>query len=326
MARRMTIAMTVMTTSRIHRLTLTHFRNYRAASLEARGDMVVLVGAERRRQDQLPGGDLVPRRRAAACAAPRWRTSPTTRATAPGRCRPRSRARSASPRSAPASTPPRGDGHRDQPALPDRPRAGRLGRRLRRSSAHGLADAGDGRAVHWARPRSGGASSTAWCSRSTASIPAGSRRWSARCARATGCWKCATTTTIGATRSSARPPNSRSRSRRRAARPRRSSRRCCARAAHASAFPSAQIALDGWMENALLDEPATAVEDRYRADAARQPRPRRRGGPHARRAASDRPAGDLRAEEHAGARCLDRRAEGAPDRPRAGACHAGRRR
>jgi DNA replication and repair protein RecF len=32
----------------------------------------------------------------------------------------------------------------------------------------------------------------------------------------------------------------------------------------ASAFPSAAIALDGWMENALLDEPATAVEDRYR--------------------------------------------------------------
>jgi DNA replication and repair protein RecF len=32
----------------------------------------------------------------------------------------------------------------------------------------------------------------------------------------------------------------------------------------ASAFPSAQIALDGWMENALLTEPATSVEDRYR--------------------------------------------------------------
>jgi DNA replication and repair protein RecF len=32
----------------------------------------------------------------------------------------------------------------------------------------------------------------------------------------------------------------------------------------ASAFPSAAIALDGWMENALLDQPATAVEDRYR--------------------------------------------------------------
>src|ERR1700747_2460675 len=33
-----------MTPSRIHRLTLTHFRNYRAASLSPHGDMVVLVG------------------------------------------------------------------------------------------------------------------------------------------------------------------------------------------------------------------------------------------------------------------------------------------
>src|ERR1700709_531050 len=33
-----------MTASRIHRLSLTHFRNYRAASLESRGDVVVLVG------------------------------------------------------------------------------------------------------------------------------------------------------------------------------------------------------------------------------------------------------------------------------------------
>lgn len=32
----------------------------------------------------------------------------------------------------------------------------------------------------------------------------------------------------------------------------------------ASAFPSALIALDGWMENALLTATATAVEDRYR--------------------------------------------------------------
>ena len=32
----------------------------------------------------------------------------------------------------------------------------------------------------------------------------------------------------------------------------------------ASAFPSARIRLDGWMENALLTEPATTVEDRYR--------------------------------------------------------------
>src|ERR1700755_3438880 len=33
-----------MTPSRIHRLTLTHFRNYRAASLQTRGDVVALVG------------------------------------------------------------------------------------------------------------------------------------------------------------------------------------------------------------------------------------------------------------------------------------------
>src|SRR5437764_4226791 len=32
----------------------------------------------------------------------------------------------------------------------------------------------------------------------------------------------------------------------------------------ASAFPSARLMLDGWMENALLTEPATSVEDRYR--------------------------------------------------------------
>ncbi len=31
-----------------------------------------------------------------------------------------------------------------------------------------------------------------------------------------------------------------------------------------SVFPSAAILLDGWMENALMSEPATAVEDRYR--------------------------------------------------------------
>jgi DNA replication and repair protein RecF len=41
----------------------------------------------------------------------------------------------------------------------------------------------------------------------------------------------------------------------------------------ASAFPSAQIMLDGWMENALLTEPATSVEDRYRR-ILRDSRPR----------------------------------------------------
>lgn len=41
----------------------------------------------------------------------------------------------------------------------------------------------------------------------------------------------------------------------------------------ASTFPSALIMLDGWMENALVNEPATAVEDRYR-QILRDGRPR----------------------------------------------------
>ena len=43
--------------------------------------------------------------------------------------------------------------------------------------------------------------------------------------------------------------------------------------AQSSVFPSAEIALDGWMENALLTEPATSVEDRYR-DILRESRGR----------------------------------------------------
>jgi DNA replication and repair protein RecF len=43
--------------------------------------------------------------------------------------------------------------------------------------------------------------------------------------------------------------------------------------AQTSAFPAAKIALDGWMENALVSEPATAVEDRYR-QILRDNRPR----------------------------------------------------
>ena len=41
----------------------------------------------------------------------------------------------------------------------------------------------------------------------------------------------------------------------------------------ASPFPSAEIALDGWMENALVSETAISVEDRYR-EILRASRPR----------------------------------------------------
>ena len=43
--------------------------------------------------------------------------------------------------------------------------------------------------------------------------------------------------------------------------------------AETSVFPSAEIMLDGWMENALMSEPATAVEDCYR-EILRESRPR----------------------------------------------------
>ena len=87
-------------------------------------------------------------RRDAACAAPRWTMSPTSRATAPGRYPPRSKARSGSPRSAPASTRRRREAASASRRCRIDRETGGLGHRLRRSSAHGVADAGDGRAVH----------------------------------------------------------------------------------------------------------------------------------------------------------------------------------
>ena len=93
----------------------------------------------------------------------------------------------------------------------------------------------------------------------------------------------------------------------------------------ASPFPWAGVALDGWVENALMELPATEVEDRYRTTLAREPRARRRCRPHHRRAAPHRPRGALRPEGDRGEPRLDRRAEGAADRTGAGACRAGRR-
>jgi len=58
-----------------------------------------------------------------------------------------------------------------------------------------------------------------------------------------GCWRCAISMTIGATRSSARPPSLRSRSRRRAADALKLAAMLRARG-QASAFPGAEIALE----------------------------------------------------------------------------------
>src|SRR3954466_1061992 len=143
--------------SRIHRLTLTHFRNYRAASLETRGDMVVLVGPNGAGKTNCieaisflsPGRGL--RRGTLDDVADKqgdgsWGglargaggrgvggLGPGTAPPGGGGGPPR-----------PVPPPPGRRGARAQPALPDRPRAGEFGDRVRRSSAHGVADAFDG--------------------------------------------------------------------------------------------------------------------------------------------------------------------------------------
>ena len=63
-----------------------------------------------------------------------------------------------------------------------------------------------------------------------------------------------------------------------------------------SAFPAAEIALDGWMEQLIPAHPAGRDRGTLSRRAARQPRPRRRRGAHARRPASDRSQSRLCAE------------------------------
>ncbi len=131
-----------MTPSRIHRLTLTHFRNYRAASVATRGDVIVLVGPN--------GAGKTNAIEAISFLSP--------------------------------------------------------GRGLRRATLDDVADnQGDG---SWAvSAEVEGALGLATLGTGI-DAPAASRRSTAPCARATGYWKCATTTTIGATRSNAKPRNS----------------------------------------------------------------------------------------------------------------------
>ena len=207
-----------MTASRIHRLTLTHFRNYRAASLQTRGDVVVLVGPNGAGKTNCieaisflsPGRGL--RRATLDDVADNqgdgsWAVSAEVEGAlglatlGTGIDAPRQR------------------GGRGQPALPDRPRAGEFGHRVRRSSAHGVADAGDGRAVHGRGVGAAAVLRPAGAGDRQRAFQPGLGAGALACARATACWRCAITTTTGATRSSAKPPSLRSRSRRCAARP-----------------------------------------------------------------------------------------------------------
>ena len=308
-----------MTASRIHRLRLTHFRNYRAAALERAGDWSCWSGPNGAGKTNLPRGDLVPvaRPRPAPRHARRRRRHQGDGSWAVVR-RGRGRARAGHAR------------HRHRRAGSRRRgrsagAAGSTASRSARPTAFGdhlrmvwLTPSMDG--CSSARPRNGGASSIGWCWRSTATIPAASRRSIAACARATACSKSATRRPL-ARRHRARDRGARRRGRRDARRDRDAARRDAARARRRARrfLGAASRSTAGW-KTRWSAEPATAVEDRYReilrASRARDAAAGRTlDGPHL----TDL-RGDLRAEEHAGARCLDRRAEGAADRPRAGAC------
>jgi len=243
----------------LHRLTLTHFRNYRTAGLETRGDMS-RCRPERRRQDQLPGSHLVslPRRGLRRATLEdvadnqgdgSWAVSaevegalglatlgtgieaPRADAAAGRRCRIDARAWVRRPPSA--------------------------------IIAHGLADTRDGRLfMGAASERRRFFDRLVLAIDSEHSRPGlGAGPFLALAQPPS--WRCAISTTIGATRSA------------------RDRRACVAVAAtrgqtalklaamlrargQASAVSLRGDRARRWMENALLSEPATAVEDRYR--------------------------------------------------------------
>src|SRR3981189_2382733 len=197
-----------MTPSRIHKLTLTHFRNYRAASVQARGDVVALVG---------PNG------------AGKTNCLEAISFLSPGRGLRRATLEDVADN--------QGDGSWAVSAEVE----GALGlatlgtgidapggemaatsRRCRidREPVSSATAFGQPPPLGVPRRAGGGGFSPVWCWRATASIRAGSRRWTAACARATGCSRCVITTTIGVTRSNAKPPNSPWRGPLRGARPR----------------------------------------------------------------------------------------------------------
>ena len=94
-------------------------------------------------------------------------------------------------------------------------------------------------------------------------MPAGSTRSTGHCAHATGCWKRPGPIRTGSMPSNTRPLRSQSRLPACARRPYGGSQPNSQR--RDSAFPIAEITLDGWMEKLIPAHPAIEVEERYRA-------------------------------------------------------------
>ena len=250
-----------MTAAAIRRLTLTNFRSYHAASLDVEANLVVLIGPNGAGKTNLieaisflmPGRGL---RRAtfeevaftegdgswAVSAEVEGMLGLATLGT--------------------GIEPPRGGRHDAHPAMPDRPRAGRLRGRLRRSSARGLAHAGDGPAVRRAGvrapplPRPPGARGRCRAPGRVNALeralrsrnrlleePRPDPHWldaieheTAELAVAVAALRAETVHRLQGALADRKD----------------------------DAFPSAEIALDGWMERLLPDHPAVEIEDRYR--------------------------------------------------------------
>src|ERR1700751_3388440 len=168
-----------MTPSRIHRLSLTHFRSYRGVTLNAGRDMVALVGRNGAGKTNCleaisflsPGRGL--RRATLEDVADNqgdgsWAVSAELEGAlglatlGTGIEAPRGEAQAVSRRC-------------------------RIDRENVGSTCAWYGCRPGWTACSWAQPRSDGGFSTAWCLRSTASIQAASPPWTVRCARATAC-------------------------------------------------------------------------------------------------------------------------------------------
>ncbi len=318
---------TMTTAARIRRLTLTNFRSYHAAALAVGDGPAVLVGPNGAGKTNLleaisflaPGRGLAPRH-ARRGRLQRGRRLVGGVRRGRGRARPRhARAPASSRRRA---TTPRWRAN----AGIDREPVG-LRRGLRRSPARRLAGAGDGRPV--CRPGRRAAA---------LSRPAGARgRRRARRARQRARARAALAQpAAGDPRArSALARRHRTRDRRARGRGRGGARRDGPPPRRrAGGEPRARRRISVRRDRARrLDGDAGAHPSGRRGrgslsrGAPRQPRARCRA-PAARSTGRISPTSRvvLRAEGHRGARRLDRRAEGAADRPRAGPCRAGRRR